>query len=215
VAVNLLFTASPLFKPMISPPAVPGSIQVDFNVYQADAAVDGLAYLDTGYFHSKFDALQPPNHFSSEVTGQPFTSRAAQVLACFVSDVSCFGKRLLGIAFGDLFLYHDTHLTQFIEGDEDYEVPVFLYNTTDALSAGGLLGFADDNWRDGTQSYVFGFLSPAIRTLGYGLTTRAFMRSVTTWGCRILTTDTMRSSTSITSRRVLPILQTRAASRTR
>jgi hypothetical protein len=49
-------------------------------------------------------------------------------------------------------------------------VPVFNYNTPDALT-GGLLGFADDNWRDGTQSYVFGFLSPLLRNAGYGFTT--------------------------------------------
>ena len=50
-------------------------------------------------------------------------------------------------------------------------MPVFLYNTTDALSAGGLLGFADDNWRDGTQTYVFGFLAPFLQVAGYGFTT--------------------------------------------
>ena len=33
------------------------------------------------------------------------------------------------------------------------------------------LGFADDNYRDGTQSYVFGFVSPEIVEAGYGLTT--------------------------------------------
>src|SRR4029450_10610855 len=33
------------------------------------------------------------------------------------------------------------------------------------------LGFADDNWRDGTQSYVFAFISPDVVEAGYGLTT--------------------------------------------
>ena len=35
----------------------------------------------------------------------------------------------------------------------------------------GLLGFADDNWVDGTQSHVFMFDSPEYRALGYGFTT--------------------------------------------
>ena len=81
---------------------------------------------------------------------------------------SCYGQKLFGIAFGDLFLYHDDKINQFIEGDADYEVPVFLYDVTDAALPGNLLGFADDNWRNGTQSYVFGFLAPLLRTLGYG-----------------------------------------------
>ena len=35
------------------------------------------------------------------------------------------------------------------------------------------MGFADDNYRDGTQSLVFSFISPEIveLALGYGLTT--------------------------------------------
>jgi hypothetical protein len=32
----------------------------------------------------------------------------------------------------------------------------------------GLLGFADDNWVDGTQSYVFEFDTAAYREIGYG-----------------------------------------------
>jgi hypothetical protein len=171
VAINLLFTTSPLYKPMISPPEVPGAINVDFNLYQADPASDALTFLDPEYFKDKVSRLQPSNQFTTDVTSQPFTSRAAAIYRCFVTDVSCFGKKLFGIAFGDLFLYHNDHLTQFIEGDEDYEIPVFLYNTSDALSAGGLLGFADDNWRDGTQTYVFGFLAPFLRAAGYGFTT--------------------------------------------
>jgi len=105
------------------------------------------------------------------VNTQLFANEAAAVYYCFITDVSCYGKRLFGIAFGDLFLYHNDHLTQFIEGDDDYEVPVFLYNATDELSAGGLLGFADDNWRDGTQSFVFEFDAPFLRAAGYGFTT--------------------------------------------
>jgi hypothetical protein len=105
------------------------------------------------------------------VSSRSLDSRALAAYTCFVVDVSCYGNRLFGIAFGDLFLYHDDHLLQYLDGKADYEVPVFAYNTTDALSAGGLLGFADDNWADGTQSYVFGFLSPSTRSAGYGLTT--------------------------------------------
>ena len=171
VAVNLLFTTSPLYKPMISPPSVPGAINVDFNVYQANPALDALTMLDAAYFTARINALQPSNQFTTDITSQPFSSRAAAVYTCFFADVSCYGRKLFGIAFADLFLYHNDHLTQFIEGDEDYELPVFLFSGTDTLNAGGLLGFADDNWRDGTQSYVFGFLSPLLLNAGYGFTT--------------------------------------------
>jgi len=170
VAIDLLFTTSPLYKPAISPPRLPSKVQVDLNVYQGDPAVDGRQYLRPAYLRDKLAPLQPLNAISTEVNSVPFVGKAARVYHCFLVDQSCFGSRLFGIAFGDLFLYHSDRLNQFIEGDGDYEVPVFLYNTTDALFP-GFLGFADDNWADGTQSFIFGFDTPFLRSIGYGLTT--------------------------------------------
>ncbi|MBL8234955.1 MAG: hypothetical protein JNL98_41020, partial [Bryobacterales bacterium] len=170
VAIDLLFTTSPLYKPAISAPKLPGGIQLDVHVWQGDRTADGKSFYRAPYAATKLSPLQPYHSFSSTVADGPLTGRALDVYGCFLSPVSCYGNRLFGISFGDLFLYHGDHLNQFIEGDAPYELPVFLYNTTDALGGGGLLGFADDNWRDGTQSFVFGFLSPLLRNAGFGFT---------------------------------------------
>jgi hypothetical protein len=45
---------------------------------------------------------------------------------------------------------------------------VLAFNSTDANHASGLLGYADDNWTDGAQSYIFQFDTPFFRSLGYG-----------------------------------------------
>ena len=176
VALDLLFTSSPLYKPAISPPDLPSAVQVDINLYQGEPGFDGKSMLDTAYIKDKLGALQPLNSIGTEVRDQSLRSKALSVYQCFVTyftgpgplGQSCYGNRLFGIAFGDLFLYHDDKINQFVEGDADYEVPVFLYDVTDAALPGNLLGFADDNWTNGTQSYVFGFLAPVLRTLGYG-----------------------------------------------
>jgi hypothetical protein len=42
---------------------------------------------------------------------------------------------------------------------------------TKPKTPGGLLGFADDNWLNGTQSGVFSFVYPEVVPLGYGMTT--------------------------------------------
>ena len=178
-AINLLFTTSPLYKPAISPPDLPSNLQVDIHLYQGEPGFDGTSVLDTTFVKAKLGKLQPLNGLATEVHDQSLRGRALAIYQCFVTAFtgpgpngdSCYGGRLFNIAFADLFLFHDDKITQFIEGDADYEVPVFLYDITDELSPGNLLGFADDNWRDGTQSYVFGFVTPSIRTLGYGLTT--------------------------------------------
>jgi hypothetical protein len=171
VAINLLFTTSPLYKPAISPPSLPGNINVDMNFYQGDPTSNATSFIKPGLVTQALQGLQSHNTFTSEVNDRPLDGRVLSTYVCFFTDHSCFGNRLFGIAFGDLFLYHSDHLLQYLEGDGDYEVPVFAYNTTDDLT-GGLLGFADDNWTDGTQSYVFAFLSPFLRNVaGYGFTT--------------------------------------------
>jgi hypothetical protein len=171
VAINLLFTPSPLYKTTLSPPKLAGDVQVDVNLYQGNPGKDARAYYKPAVTQSRLAALQPYTKFSTEVNDLSLTGRSLDVYKCFLADSTCFGKSLFGIAFGDLFLQHDRAITKYIEGDAGYEVPVFAYFTTPQLSAGGLLGFADDNWRDGTQSYVFAFLDPTYINVGYGLTT--------------------------------------------
>jgi hypothetical protein len=174
-ALNLLFTTSPLYKPAISPPKLPSDIRLDVNLYQGEPNFDARTILDEHHLAAQVGALQPLNAFLATVTDWPLEGRAGDVYDCFVRDLfvapgSCFGKRLFGIGFGDLFLYHSDHLTQYIEGGTDYSLPIFTYNTTTDRGADGLLGFADDNWTDGTQSFVFSFNNTQIRGLGYGLT---------------------------------------------
>ena len=171
VAIDMLFTTSPIYKPAISPPRLPEAVQVDVNMYQADPAADGKAYVDQTLVADELGELQPDNAFSVELDDAAFTTRVAQVYNGFLTGDSAFGNRLFGIGFGDLFLYHQDQLMRFLDGDADYEVPLFAFNLTDELDQSGLLGFADDNWADGTQSFVFAFDSPSTRDLGYGFTT--------------------------------------------
>ena len=171
VALDLLFTTSPLYKPALSPPLLPEDIELDVNVYQMDPGADGTDFIDTALLNSELAELQPLNSFSTEITSQAPGSRFLKMYDCFFNDTSCFGNRLFGIAFADPFLYHQDHLMQFLEGDGDYEIPVFAYNTTDELFT-CCLGYADDDWATGTQSFVFAFDSPSVRTVsGYGFTT--------------------------------------------
>jgi len=170
VAINLLFTTSPLYKPAISPPRLPDTVNVDLNLFQGDASSDARAFIKPAQVVAELSALQRHIAFTADVRDYAFDNRTQRVLQCFTFGPSCFGNRLYGISFGDLFLETSDKLLQYLDGSPGYEVPVFHYNVPDQLT-GGLLGFADDNWRDGTQSFVFGFLSPLLRNAGYGFTT--------------------------------------------
>jgi hypothetical protein len=171
VGIDLLFTTSPLYKPGISPPSIPEDIELDVTVWQIDPDDDGTAWFDEGLILQELGEVQPLQNYSIELNSRDFYARFRKVYQCFFDDISCYGNRLYGIAFGDLFLYHNDQLNRFLEGDGDYEVPIFAFNATDELFT-CCLGFADDNWSDGTQSFVFAFDSPSVRDVsGYGFST--------------------------------------------
>jgi hypothetical protein len=171
VGINLLFTSSPLYNPAISAPKLPSNINVDMSFYQGDVTSDALASIKPDLVTQALQGLQAHNTFSADVTSLAFTGQIAENYLCFFTDQSCFGNRfgLANTGFGSLYLYHQSHLNQYLEFNTDYEVPVFGYNLADNLTS-GLLGFADDDYRSGTQSQVFTFTSPAARSAGFGFT---------------------------------------------
>ncbi len=169
VAINTLFTTSPLYRPGISAPKLPSEIQLDINMYQADPSVDGKNFLTPSVLAQEVGKLQPLNTFSTEVTDQRFAARAAQIYGCWTTatappflNQSCYGNTE---AINDLVLFHGDQAFRSLEGDEDYEVPVYIYNTTPELFNQAYLGIAFDNF-NGIQSQVYVFSDPLWRNLG-------------------------------------------------
>ena len=107
--------------------------------------------------------------YTSDQQDLAFKQGARNCYQLWLNDNACYPNRPYP-AFANLFLYSAFTLNQTRDGGGDYEGMLLNYVTEDNRDA-GLLGFADDNWVDGTQSGVFSFLSPAITALGYGLTT--------------------------------------------
>jgi hypothetical protein len=168
VALDLLFTSSPVYDPAISGPKLPKHVQVDLNVFAADPSSSFDSRFQPSILINALNALQPMNTFSVQRTEFPFSGRVADVWGCYFGQYfglgSCYGQRL---PFADLYMYYSDHLNQYLEGDPDYEEPVFVLHGTSAQTPLSF-GFADDNWRDGTQSYVFIHVTPYWRQfLGY------------------------------------------------
>lgn len=75
---------------------------------------------------------------------------------------------------GNLFLYGATNVANLLDADQNREYQAVLLNwaITKESATFPPLGFADDNYRNGTQSFIFDFVSPGIANdLGYGLST--------------------------------------------
>jgi hypothetical protein len=172
VGLNLLFTSSPLYPPDLTPPDLPHTVNVDSNTYEGWPGVDASRrYIKPRLLLDELSELQPTTRFSYDNQDLPLTGKAEQCYVLWLQDVPCYPD-LDYPGFANLFVYNALNLerTQDDAGRVDYELPNFNYATTDELAA-GFLGFADDNWRTGTQSFVFNFISPVVVELGYGLTT--------------------------------------------
>ena len=172
VAIDELFTTSPLYNPVLSAPLLPSSIKLNINLYQGEPGFDIRTQVKPDVVASRLAAVRSSNTFTASLRDLSLTARAAEIFNCFTGTftggASCFGGRYPGTPFADLFLYFQDHLTQFLSGGADYEIPMFGWNQeSPSLS---LVGFADDNWRDGTQSFVFMFIDKLTRELGFGFT---------------------------------------------
>jgi len=172
VAINLLFTSSPLYPADINAPDLPKSINLDSNTYEGWTGVNASErYLRPQYATNEIREVRPDNVFSYDNQDLAFNSEARRCYVGQLSGESCYP--ILGYpSFANLFLYNAFNLrrTQDDRGRVDYELPIFNYAVNAGVGAPAL-GFADDNYRDGTQSFVFNFVSPEIVAAGYGLTT--------------------------------------------
>ena len=156
LAVDLLFTASPLYRVALSPPKLPSSVTIDVTFFEGNPARNALASFSPAAAESIASALQPFNRFAVRTRDVPFDGEAKRAYDCNYFDTNCYGNRFPGNeSFGDIYLYFNDHLLQFLSGNADYEIPIFAYSTTDDYANGFLGGVAMDNFRDATQSMIF------------------------------------------------------------
>ncbi len=200
VGIDLLFTTSPLYDPLVTAPDVDGRKVVHVSMFQDDPASDGTDWINRGRSTREFAAFEPYYDWQTRLVDQgPIDSGAKSALDIFAGlDTSDDCWNDFGDPFAQLFCYFDANLSSYVPNyrKADYVAPIFAFNTT-AANLGdqfGLLGFADDNWVDGTQSYVFEFDAAEYREIGYGFTDHASMRAAITSGCRTRMTATTRSS---------------------
>ena len=174
VAIDLLFTPSPLYPVDLPTPdgTLPETINLDSNTYEGNPDINASRdYVTRPLVLGELRELLPRKELSYDSQDLPFRGDARRCYVGFLQDESCYPQ--LGYpSFANLFLQNTFQLrrTQDDQGTVDYELPIFNYSLPDRLDA-PFLGFADDDYRTGTQSYVFNLLSDDIIEAGYGLST--------------------------------------------
>jgi hypothetical protein len=175
VGINLLFTPSPLYDPLATAPGVGGNRIIHIVVFEDDPKSRGTDWINASAIQSQFETYFPYYTWQVNVTSvDPIDEGARRALRIFAEvreRDDCWQD--FGTPFAQLFCYFNLNLDKYIPayGEADYVLPIFAFNTTDENLGvqTGLLGFADDDWMSGTQTFVFEFGTAGYRDLGYGL----------------------------------------------
>jgi hypothetical protein len=176
VGINLLFTPSPLYDPMITAPGPGGRRVVDMTMFEDDPGSSGLDWVNARFAKDRWSRFQPYYRWKTALRDvKPIDPGAKNALDTYAqTNVTPGCWESIGVPDAQLFCYFAEHLGLYVPDykPHDYVAPVFSFNTTDDnLGAQlGVLGFADDNWVDGTQSFVFAFDTDGDRELGFGFT---------------------------------------------
>jgi hypothetical protein len=167
VGLNLLFAPSPLYPPMLTPLRQPATINIDLNTFEGWPGVDAsVQYQKPDLLVNELGKLHRIP-YTQDQQDLAFEGQARECLLSWLADVPCFPRRPYS-AFSNLFIYTGLNLPQFLDGGGQYEAILQSFATE---TEAPLLGYADDNAIDGTQSFVFNFISPGLVEAGYGLTT--------------------------------------------
>ena len=172
VALNLLMTSSPLYPVELPTPEPPKSLNLDSNTYEGWPGVDASErYITPKLLVAELAELRWRNRLDFDNQDLPYDARAEECYLGVLTDESCYPGSGYP-AFANLYLYNWENLerTKDDVGRVDYEIPLFNYAVGEGVGVPAL-GFADDNYVDGTQTGVFSFISPEVVASGYGLTT--------------------------------------------
>jgi hypothetical protein len=175
VGINLLFTSSPLYDPLATAPGPGGKRIVHINMFEDDPNSTGTDWINVDTVRARYESFQPYYDWEVHLVDQPLEGEALRALRIFAElDTSedCWTE--FGTPFAQLFCFFDLNRATYVPeySPQDHVAAMFAFNTTEANLGPqvGLLGFADDDWMSGLQTYVFEFDTAEYRELGYGFT---------------------------------------------
>jgi hypothetical protein len=161
VAVDSVFTASPVYPPYLTFPRMPESVNLDINVYEGWKGFDASE-----------SAVRP------EILREELNELVRVPMTIDVQDLKFEGQALasfenwlrgvphyvgLGNTQADANLVYQeaAHLNDRLDGGGEYEAVAAVYALDGRENQNNpYIGIAEPNYYDGTQSYTFAFVDP-------------------------------------------------------
>jgi hypothetical protein len=178
IAINLLFTTSPLYDPLVTAPGAGGAKVAHVAMFEddEDPTSTGLDFFDAKYMRARLQEFQPYYRWKvGESLTDPIDAGAKAALDTFetfwTGDYVPGCWEMFGLPLAELYCFLSANQASYFPAyrPNDYVGKVASFNTA-ALGEIGVSGLADDNWTDGTQSFMYAFNDPELRSIGYGFT---------------------------------------------
>lgn len=165
VAINMLFTTSPLYTPAINSPDIPATVNLDLNTYEGVPGSDASdLWVQEKVVLQKFREWLP--YYKLSIDEQDRSVTDPQFAACYEMWMqlyygpNCHLDRPYSV-WANFFVHNALRLPETLDDDKaDYEASAFNYAFPQGL--GYTFGFADDNYLDGTQSFTHTFVDTSI-----------------------------------------------------
>src|SRR5262249_56072185 len=117
VAIDLLFTTSPLYDPLVTAPRPGGAKAVHVAMLEDEPGVSGLDFYDRAYARSQWRKFEPYYSWKSGLSDtDPIDPGAKHAFDVFVGNVADPGECWVpfGTTFAGLFCFFSPHLATYI-----------------------------------------------------------------------------------------------------
>ncbi|MFN2526584.1 MAG: reprolysin-like metallopeptidase [Actinomycetota bacterium] len=172
IAINMLFTTSPLYFPALNAPDLPQSVALDLNTYEGIPGFDASEeWVQEKEVLKSFRAWLP--FYELSVDEQDLDFYETQFLGCYEQwswtyfGPNCHTDKPYTV-WANFFVHNALNLDKTADDEKaDYAASAFNYAQADGT--GWTFGYADDNYLDGTQSFTHTFVDGSFRD-SFGMT---------------------------------------------
>ena len=164
VAVDMLFTPSPLYPAYFSDHRLPKTIELDITVYDdIHMPVVNPARVRDEVGELVAGGVREDTQFTA------FKGEIKRCYEFYLQNRYCRPEANPDVYWNpaaNFFLSAARSIKDWRDGSAEYEAGAFIYAVDDDDPSAA--GYADDNWLDGTQSGVYVYLAPDALDAGFG-----------------------------------------------